>query len=83
MMEHLDLGSIVGTVAGGGGVAFIAKIYIKRTLTRFDNLIESIVNIEKELAGFTAKLEKIDKNEEIIRFHDRKIVALETRFGES
>lgn len=82
-MENFDFGSLAGTAAGGGTVAVMAKFYLQRTLTQLDSVAKTMHSIKEELAGIAVKLEAIEKNDEIIRIHDRKIAKLEAKINGS
>ncbi len=83
MNHNIDIGSLLGTalggMGGGGAVVFIAKAYLARTLRELDDVVSAMKQVQRELAAITVKLEKIEKNDEIIRRHDRQIAALESQ----
>lgn len=82
-MNHIDIGSLIGTamggMGGGGAVVFMAKAYLARTLAELDDVVLAMRHVQKELAAITVKLEKIEKNDELLRKHDRQIAALESK----
>jgi hypothetical protein len=78
-MEHLDLSSILGSTAGGGVVAVMAKLYLQRALKDLEDVVKTMVEIKQELASRGVRLDRVERNEETIRVHDRKIAALESK----
>lgn len=80
-MNHIDVGSMLGTAIGGLGggsaVVFLAQAYLKRTLAELDSVINAMQQVQKELAQITVRLERFEQNDATIREHDRKIAALE------
>mgnify|MGYP003652395033 CR=1 FL=1 len=81
----LDLSSLLGSTAGGGMVTIMAKLYLQRSLKDLENAVKTLQEIKIELASRGARMDLIEKNEETIRIHDRKIAALESKVynGES
>jgi hypothetical protein len=76
----------------GGGVfsASLAKWFIQkftqRALESFDTISKKIIEIDTRLAvlvsNLDSKIELLSKHDSMIHEHDRKIVALEARYGE-
>jgi len=78
---EIDYSSLIGSAAGGGGVALLAKLYLQRAIKELDSTVATMQIIKEQLAGIAVTLDKMEKNDDIIRIHDRKIAFLESRMG--
>lgn len=80
------LACLIGSSAGGVFVASIARWLVQKLMQRaiesFDTLAKKIAEIDRQLAVILTRLELLAKHEDMIHDHDRKIVALEARFGD-
>lgn len=81
MEIDFDMGSLLGSASGGGLVVVLAKLYLQRAFTELDQVVKTMHRVKEDLAAITVKLESIEKNDEIIRIHDRKIAKIEARLN--
>ena len=76
-MHDFDFSSLFGSAAGGGAVVILARAYLQRAFSELDGLVKAMQSVQKELALIALKLEKIEKVDETLRDHDRKLTTLE------
>lgn len=85
MIDQIDIGSLLGTavggMSGGGAVILVAKAYLTRALKELDDVVHAMREVQRELAAITVKLDKIEKNDEMIRRHERQIITLEAQMA--
>lgn len=81
-----ELKSLVDSAAGGGVVAIMAKLYLQGAAKKMGDMVVSIGEMvitlgkmEKEMAVVVEKLKRIQKIDDTIGIHDRKIATLEAK----
>jgi len=81
-VDKIDLGALFGSAAGGSMAILFAKAYLQRALKEIDQTVKSLQKVKEEIAVIMIKLEITEKNEDVMRDHDRKIARLEAHvFG--
>lgn len=75
----LDWQAFAGTLLGGSLAVGIAKHFLATAITRLDALPDKLAEIKAQLSVISVKLEALDKMQESLHEHDRKIMALELK----
>jgi len=75
---HLDLSSLVGSVASGAAVVLLAKLHLQKALRDLETVINEMQLVQRDLATFAIRLERIQKLETMLHAHEKKIAVLES-----
>lgn len=74
---ELSISSLLGSAAGGGTVVLLAKLYLQRAFQDLNDVVQSMHEVQKELALIAEKLKVVDQNDKVLRDHETRIVVLE------
>lgn len=72
---HLD--AFISSMAGCALAIALAKVFLQRLMREFDRVLERVDKINSELAVIAVRLESIDRDNILVKEHDRKIAAME------
>lgn len=69
--------TLMGGGVGGSLVIFLAKLYLTQAFSQLKTTVQSLNAIERKLAGIAITLQKIEKIDDLVRNHEKKIAILE------
>jgi Holliday junction resolvase-like predicted endonuclease len=73
--------SIAGAIVSSSAVAWLAKLYIEKSLGELDVVAEKLSTIGAQLAVISVKLASAEGVFALVQEHDRKIFALEQLYA--
>lgn len=77
-----ELVKIIGSAIAGTLISsMLAKAYIAKSLRDLETALSMCVEINKKLAEINVKLEHLELTKEMVQEHDRKLIALDVRYG--
>lgn len=75
---HLDISALIGSLTSGAAVILLAKLYLQRASNDLENVISQMQEVQTHLATVAIRLETLQRLEETIQDHEKKIAVLES-----
>lgn len=81
MNVDFDWTHLVATVFGGSWATFIFRLLTKRAIDQLDEISKRLGKVLTKIVVIENKIVDLEALKDVVKEHDRKIVALETQMA--